>query len=183
MLALDFGAQLGIVGELSVKGEGEPFSPFDVGAFEGLRVVGIFLAACRVADMADGGGSGVLLHEVVVGPLLVEVEDLGDGTDIFVGLNQRATFRSVGAESRGQLSPVLNVQKHSGEEAGDLSWPLGWAQGARFGGVEMIDRGDAALVMKFRHAWGEPMRGVRSGEDGKGVSAERPSHSFHGSLS
>src|SRR5690606_1763331 len=131
--------QLGIVGELSVEGKGEPLSPFDVGALEGLRVVGVFLTACRVADVADRGGTGVLFHQTLVGALLIEVEDLGDGADVFVGLDQRTPLGTVGAESRGQLPPILNVEKHSWEEARYLAGALGRTQRADFAGIEVVD--------------------------------------------
>ena len=58
-----FVAQLGEVGELAVEGEGEPLPLAAVAPLERLGVAAAGRAAGGVADVADGGPAGVLLHD------------------------------------------------------------------------------------------------------------------------
>ena len=93
--------QLLEIGELSVEAECEPLVLLDVVPLERLSVSAIIAATCGVPHVTNGRHTGVLVHQGRCLFLMVEVEDLGDGADILVRIDQLRMTRSVDAHSRG----------------------------------------------------------------------------------
>ena len=145
-------AQFGEVGELAVEGEGEPLPFAAVMPLERLGVAPVVGPAGGVADVADGGPAGELLHDAFVLGLVVEAERLDDGADLLVGVEEFFAARIVGGEAGRQLAAVLQVEQHSRHQPRHL---LGTGQGGqprRLAPRQMINRGDAALVVQLVHA-------------------------------
>ena len=137
---------------------------------ERLGVAAVVGAAGGVADVADGGPAGVLLHDAFVLGLVVEAERLDDGADLLVGVEELFAVRVVGGEAGGQLAAVLQVEQHPRHQARDLFGPGSGASREARGRRQMIDRGDPALVVQFVHAasprarkreWADRIHGLR----------------------
>ena len=119
-------------------------------ALERLGVAAVVGAAGGVADVADGGPAGVLLHDAVVLGLVVEAKRLDDGADLLVGVEELVAIGIVGGHAGGELAAVLHVEQHPRHQPRTCSGPAGGQRRGR-GAVEMINRRDAAFVVQFGH--------------------------------
>src|SRR5439155_5944920 len=131
---------------------------------ERLGVAAVILAAGGVPDVPDRRQPGVLAHQLFEVLLLVEVKHLGDGADLFVRVDELISLAVERGHAGGQLSPVLNIQQQSRDQARCLPQPLLGGQVATTPIGKVINRRDAALVMQVRHrrklrwteSWWEP---------------------------
>ena len=71
--------------------------------------------------------------------------------DLLVGVEQLFALRVEGGQAGGELAAVLQVEQQPRHQAGDLLRPR---QRGQLGGLarEVVDRGNAALVVQFVHA-------------------------------
>ncbi len=88
---------------------------------------------------------------------MVQAEDLAHHAQVLVGLDELLPLGVEGGDARGKLPAVLDVQQHLGDQPAGVLGPLFGGQPADLAAGEMIDRGDAALVVQLAHArsaWG-----------------------------
>ena len=142
----DFLAQLGVVGQLAVEGEAEPLRLLDVVAFKGLGVAAVVLAAGRVTNVPDRRRSGVFLHQHLGRLGVAEMEHLGDGADVPVGIDQLFAIRAEGGHPGGQLPAVLDVQQQARHQPRGFTGPLRGCQTAGLAVGQVVNRGNATLV-------------------------------------
>ena len=90
--------------------------------------------------------------------LVVEAERLGDGADFLVGVEELLAVGVVGGHAGGELAAVLQVEQHPRHQPGHL-FRTGQAAPDRMPRAgEVIDGGDAALVLQFSHRANIPER-------------------------
>ena len=145
-------AQLLVVGQLAVEREAEPLVLLQMMPLERLSVAAVVRPAGGVADVTDARATGVLVHQLVALQPMGQAENFGDGADLLVSVDQLIAVGIVGRDARRQLSAILDVQQHAGQQARYLVGTrlrTEWASGHI---RQMIDRGDAAFVMEFAHA-------------------------------
>ena len=63
--------------------------------------------------MPNRGHARIAIHQSRCIRLMVELKDLGDRSDILIGLEQLRMSRPVNSHSRGKLPTVLNVKQES----------------------------------------------------------------------
>ena len=148
----NFVTQFLVVSQLAVKAECEPLRFLDVVPFERLGVAAVIFSAGRVPHMADGGRPGILLHHGFGLLLMVQTEDLADGTDILMGIDQLAASGMKRRHPRSELSPVLQVEQQPRDQPGRLPRPLPGCQLADIPMRKMINRCNAAFMKEFRHS-------------------------------
>jgi len=143
--------QNSIVRELSVEAKAKPLSLVDVTAFKRLSVVTIVLARGGVSRMTNGRTPGQVLHQGLRLLAVIQTKDLGDAPNLFSIQQNRRSIGIVGRHPGGELSAVLDVQQHPGEQPGDLSGPMLGAHGTATAPGKVIDRRNTALVVQFGH--------------------------------
>ena len=147
--------QLLVIGELAVEGEGEPLGLAAVLALERLGVAPLGAAAGGVADVADGGGAVVPLHDRLELVPMVEAERLGHRPQLLVGLQERTASGMIAGHPRGELAPVLHVEQHPGDQPGHaVAVPRDRGQRGDRCAVGMEDGRHATLVVQFAHEIG-----------------------------
>ena len=164
----DLFTQLGVIGQLTVEGKAEPFSPRDVLTFKWLSVAGIVCAAGGIANMTDGRLARMIGHERLVRAFMIHAKDFGHTADVFMSLNELQACRIVAGEPRGQLATVLHVQQHAGDQT---RCPIPYChrffrcgidirfvflaqlgnQRTEVARIQMIHGGYAAFVLQFVH--------------------------------
>ena len=134
-------------------------------ALEGLGIALVVGPAGGVADVADGGGAVLPAHDLLELLLEVQAEPLGHRPEFLVRGQDRLAGRVVARHPRGELPPVLHVQKHPGDQPRDAVDVAGKGRqpGNRTAfGVAMVDGRHAALVVQFAHrTWLHPLSSTR----------------------
>ena len=151
----DLGPQLQVVGQLPVEPEGEPLPLLDVRPLQRLGIAAILGTAGGVADVADGGPTGVLRHQSLVLAAVAEAKHLADAAHILDRGEQLAAVRIPDGHPGRELAAVLDVEEHPRHETRHLLRPLGRAQVAGIGAIaawQVVDGYQPALVMQFAQA-------------------------------
>ena len=151
----DLGPQLQVVGQLPVEPEGEPLPLLDVRPLQRLGIAAILGTAGGVADVADGGPTGVLRHQSLVLTAVAEAKHLADAAHILDRGEQLAAVRIPDRHAGRELAAVLDVEEHPRHETRHLLRPLGRAQVAGIGAIaawQVVDGYQPALVMQFAQA-------------------------------
>src|SRR5207237_9374523 len=104
-------------------------------------------AAGGVADVADGGPPGKFAHDAFELRLMVEAEGLDDRADLLEGVEDLVAAGIVGGEASRQLTAVLQVEQDPWHQGRAVVRPLSGREFRRLRTIEMVDRGDATLVL------------------------------------
>src|SRR5581483_9289851 len=144
--------QLLVIGELTVERKREPARLAPVLALEGLRMTPVGAAAGRVAHVTDPRRAVLPVHDRLEVVSVVETKRLGHRAQLLVGAEQGLAFGIEARHPCSELSPVLHVEKHPGDEAGDavaLVADRGERRDLRPVGV--VNSRHAALMVEFAH--------------------------------
>ena len=113
-------------------------------------VAAIVGPAGRVSHVTDGCHTRVLVHQCDGVGLLVQMENLGDGPDFLVRVDQLGMARPEDRHASRKLPAILNFQQQPGNVPRDLRRITLRREPMR-GTRQMIDRGNSTFVMQIGH--------------------------------
>ena len=140
-------AQLGVVRQLAVEAEAEPLVLLQVVPLERLGVAEVVLAAGGVAHVPDRRPPGVLRHDALGLAAMAQPKHLAHRAHAAIRFQQLLPLGVVARHPGRKLAAILHVQQHPRDQPRNLVRPLRRAERTDRLARQMIDGGQAALVM------------------------------------
>ena len=125
--------------------------------------------------MADGRPAGVLLHQALVLAAMAQAEDLADGADVLVGVDQLVAVRDCRWSCRRPVGRGSGCPAASAACSRETSLrPLLGTQRADAPARQMVDRGHAAFVVQFAHRSRPQTSETQKWYAGRSIRCSRP---------
>ncbi len=99
-----------------------------------MRVIHVVATACRIAHMSDRRGACERVHDLLELVAMILMERLRDGADFLIRLKGLRPRRVIGGNAGGELSAMLQIQKHTRHESRDFSGTTRGTKGGCFAG-------------------------------------------------
>src|SRR4029079_460687 len=104
-------AQLGVVRQLAVEAEAEPFVLLQMVSLERLGVVNIVLTACCVTNVADSSPAGQPSHDALGLVAMDKLENFADCADAAKRVEQLLPVGTVARHAGRELAAVLHIEQ------------------------------------------------------------------------